>query len=124
MPAKGNNPYSTALASSHIDHDGDALQPAEQMRKYKTEEKNAKAPETLPFEFGEIPKYIADMIDSGFNCSRQLDAVLKMEKYADKKELIQFKNNIEKMITYLGKNADKILAKNTIGQQGSKYSVD
>lgn len=124
MPSKGNNPYSTAIASSRIDYDGDALQPAEQMRKYKTEEKNAKAPTTLPYEFGEIPQYVANMIDNGFNCSKQLDVVLKMEKYADKKELVAFKNNIEKMITYLGKNADKILGKNTIGNQDSKYSID
>ena len=48
--AASNSPYSTAIASGAIDLDfKNPLNPSEQMRKYKTDEKMAQAPDTLPY---------------------------------------------------------------------------
>jgi hypothetical protein len=112
MASKGTSPYSTSLANSHIDFD---LKPDQQMVKYKTEEEEAKAPHTLPFEFAALPEYFADMVDAGFNAAKTLDNVLRVEKYKDRKDLLKLKNNLEKMVSYLMKNVDPVLAKFTIG---------
>ena len=112
MASKGTSPYSTSLASSHIDFE---LNPDQQMVKYKTEEEEAKAPHTLPFELGKLPAYFADMVDSGFNAAKTLDNALRIEKYKDCKELLKLKNNLEEIVSYLMKNVDPVLAKFTIG---------
>jgi hypothetical protein len=114
MPSsKGESPYSTALANSHIDFD---LNPEHQMAKYKAEEEFAKSPYTLPYEMGDLPSYFADMVDSGFNAARTLDNVLKIEKYKENKDLMKFKNNLEKMVAYLMQNVDPVLSKFTLGK--------
>ena len=111
-----NSPYSTALASGSIDYDFESsLNPAQQMHKYKTEEKEAKAPNTLPFEFDDLPQNMADIVDSAFNASTTIDNLLKTEKYKGDKDLIQLKNNLEKTMMYFLKNGDKTLSKFTIG---------
>ena len=110
-----NSPYSTAIASGAIDFDFESsLNPSEQMRKYKTDEKEAKAPHTLPFEFGELPQQMANIVDNAFAASKNLENLLKMEKF-QKRELIKLKGNLEKIIMYLLKNGDKTLEKFTIG---------
>ena len=111
-----NSPYSTAIASSAIDFDFESsLNPSEQMRKYKTDEKEAKAPHTLPFEFGELPQQMANIVDNAFAASKNLENLLKMEEFQKNGELIKLKGNLEKMIMYLMQNGDKTLEKFTIG---------
>jgi hypothetical protein len=111
-----NSPYSTAIASGAIDFDFESsLNPSEQMRKYKTDEKEAKAPHTLPFEFGELPQQMANIVDNAFAASRNLENLLKMEEFQKNGELIKLKGNLEKIIMYLIKNGDRILSEYTIG---------
>jgi len=111
-----NSPYSTAIASGAIDFDFESsLNPSEQMRKYKTDEKEAKAPHTLPFEFGELPQQMANIVDNAFVASKNLENLLKMEKFQKNRKLIKLKGNLEKIIMYLLKNGDKTLEKFTIG---------
>jgi hypothetical protein len=85
------------------------------MRKYKTDEKEAKAPHTLPFEFGELPQQMANIVDNAFAASKNLENLLKMEEFEKNGELIKLKGNLEKIIMYLLKNGDKTLEKFTIG---------
>jgi hypothetical protein len=114
--AASNSPYSTAIASSKIDFDFESsLNPSEQMRKYKTEEKEAQAPHTLPFEFGDLPQNLANIVDNAFEASSNLENILKTEKYQKNKDLIRLKMNLEQIIMYLMKNGDKMLEKFTIG---------
>lgn len=116
--AASNSPYSTALASGSIDFDFESsLNPSEQMRKYKTEEQEAKAPYTLPFEFGELPQNLANIVDNAFEASSKLENILKTEEYKNEKELLGLKMNLEKIIMYLMKNGDKILSKHTLGEE-------
>jgi hypothetical protein len=111
-----NSPYSTAIASGAIDFDFESsLNPSEQMRKYKTDEKEAKAPHTLPFEFGELPQQMANIVDNAFAASRNLENLLKMEEFQKNGELIKLKGNLEKIIMYLMQNGDRTLEKFTIG---------
>jgi len=111
-----NSPYSTAIASGSIDFNFDSsLNPSEQMRKYKTDEKEAKAPHTLPFEFGELPQQMANIVDNAFSASKNLENLLKMEEFQKNGELIKLKGNLEKIIMYLMRNGDKTLEKFTIG---------
>lgn len=113
--AASNSPYSTALASGQIEHDFEnALNPSEQMRKYKTEEEFAKAPQTLPYEFGDLPQYLAGVVDNAFQASSNLENILGMEDYKGDKELLKLKLNLEKIVVYLMKNGDKMLRKHTI----------
>lgn len=113
-----NSPYSTALASGSIDFDFESsLNPSEQMRKYKTEEKEAQAPHFLPFEFGELPQNMANIVDNAFEASSNLENILKMEKYQKNNDLLKLKMNLEKIVVYLMKNGDKVLEKYTIGNQ-------
>lgn len=116
--AASNSPYSTALASGSIDFDFESsLNPSQQMRKYKTEEQESKAPHTLPFEFGEIPVNLATIVDNAFAASTKLENILKTEEYKDTPELMKLKSNLEKIIVYLMKNGDKTLSKFTIGEK-------
>jgi hypothetical protein len=109
--ASSNSPYSTALASGNIDFDFEnALNPSEQMKKYKTEEENAKASHTLPHEFGDLPQHLAIIVDNAFQASSNLNNVLKMEDYKRNKQLTKLKNNLEKIVMYLMKNGDKTLS--------------
>ena len=113
--AASNSPYSTALASGHIDHDFEsALNPSQQMRQYKAEEENAKAPQTLPYEFGDLPQHLAAIVDNAFQASSNLENIINMEDYKGDKELTQLKINLEKIVMYLMKNGDKVLRKFTI----------
>jgi hypothetical protein len=114
--AASNSPYSTAIASGAIDFDFESpLNPSEQMRRYKTDEKMAEAPHTLPFEFGDLPQCLANIVDNAFDASSKLESIIKMEKYQKNGDLIKLKGNLEKIIMYLMKNADKTLEKYTIG---------
>lgn len=113
-----NSPYSTAIASGAIDFDFESsLNPSQQMRKYKTDEKMAEAPHTLPFEFSEIPQCLANIIDNAFEASSKLENIIKMEKYQKNGDLIKLKGNLEKIIVYLMQNGDKTLANYTIGSE-------
>ena len=116
--AASNSPYSTAIASGSIDFDFESsLNPSQQMRKYKTEEQEAKAPHTLPFEFGDLPQCLANIVDNAFDASTKLENILKMEDYKNNSELSRLKGNLEQIIVYLMKNGDKTLSKFTIGQE-------
>lgn len=116
--AASNSPYSTALASGSIDFDFESsLNPSQQMRKYKTEEKEAQAPHVLPFEFGELPQNLANIVDNAFEASSKLENILKMEKYQKNSDLLKLKGNLEQIIMYLMKNGDKTLEKYTIGNE-------
>jgi hypothetical protein len=113
-----NSPYSTAIASGAIDFDFESsLNPSQQMRKYKTDEKLALAPNTLPFEFGELPQNLANIVDNAFEASSKLENIIKMEKYQKNGDLIKLKGNLEQIIMYLMKNGDKTLSKYTIDNQ-------
>ena len=112
-----NSPYSTAIASGAIDFDFESsLNSSEQMRKYKTDEKEAQAPHTLPFEFGDLPQNLANIVDNAFEASSNLENIIKMEKYQKRGDLIKLKGNLEAIIVYLMKNGDKILDNYTIGK--------
>ena len=116
--AASNSPYSTAIASGAIDFDFESsLNPSEQMRKYKTEEKEAQAPNVLPFEFGDLPQNLANIVDNAFESSSNLENILKMEKYQKNGDLVKLKGNLEQIIMYLMKNGDKTLEKYTIGNE-------
>lgn len=111
-----NSPYSTAIASGAIDFDFESsLNPSQQMRKYKTDEKEAQTPNVLPFEFGELPQNLANIVDNAFAASSKLENIIKMEKYQKNGDLIKLKGNLEKMIMYLMQNVDKTLENYTIG---------
>lgn len=113
-----NSPYSTAIASGAIDFDFEnSLNPSQQMRKYKTDEKLADAPNTLPFEFGELPQNLANIVDNAFEASSKLENIIKMEKYQKNGDLIKLKGNLEQIVMYLMKNGDKTLSKYTIGNE-------
>lgn len=116
--AASNSPYSTAIASGAIDFDFESsLNPSQQMRKYKTDEKLANAPDVLPFEFGDLPQNLANIVDSAFAASSKLENILKMEKYQKDGDLIKLKGNLEKIIVYMMQNGDKTLSKHTIGNE-------
>jgi hypothetical protein len=111
-----NSPYSTAIASGSIDFDFESpLNPSKQMQKYKTDEKLSDAPNTLPFEFGEMPQNLANIVDNAFQASSNLENIIKMEKYQKNGDLIKLKGNLEQIIMYLMKNGDKTLSRYTIG---------
>ena len=111
-----NSPYSTAIASGSIDFNFEnPLNPSEQMRKYKTDEKLAQAPNTLPYEFEGIPQHLANIIDSAFQASSKLKDIIKIEKYQKNGDLIKLKGNLEEIFMYLMKNGDKILSNYTNG---------
>jgi hypothetical protein len=114
--AASNSPYSTAIASGAIDFDFEnSLNPSQQMLKYKTEEKAARAPNILPAEFADLPQNLASIVDNAFSASSKLDNLLKMEQFQKDASLLKLKGNLEKMMIYLMKNGDKILSKHTIG---------
>jgi hypothetical protein len=121
MAAKGQSPYSIGIMSISINHDLDTV---EQMAKYKQEEKEAKAPHTLPYEMGELPQYFGNMVENGVQAARTLETILKSENFENRKELEKLKNNLEKMIVYLMSNVDPILAKFTIGVKDDDLEVD
>jgi hypothetical protein len=114
--AASNSPYSTALASGAIDFDFEnSLNPSQQMRKYKTEEQEAKAPNILPYEFSELPQNLANIVDNAFNAATNIENILKMEDYKDNPDLLKLKHNLEKIFSYLMNNGDKTLSKFTKG---------
>jgi len=113
--AKSSSPYSTTFASGHIDYQ--QLNPDGQMRRYKTEEKEAQAPNTLPYEMGNLPTYFGEMVSNGFEACKLIDTLLKSPKYEDAEELVKLRNNTEKMVVYLIKNVDVILEQFTIGAE-------
>lgn len=107
------SPYSTKFASGDIDLD---YNPSVQMRRLKAEEKDThSAPNILPFEFGPLPTYYANIIDNAMEACKILDSVLKEKEIKHKKQLLTLKQNTEKMLIYLIKNVDSILEKQTIG---------
>jgi predicted ATPase len=113
MAAKGQSPYSIGIAPSSIDFD---LDPTQQMRKYKREEKDARSPHVLPYEMGELPQYFANMVENGVQASRTIENILKSENFEHREELAKLKNNVEKAVVYLMKTVDPLLSKFTIGQ--------
>jgi hypothetical protein len=104
MSNTGKSPYSTEIAKSSLDFD---MNPMSQMLQYQREEQEAKAPLILPFEMAELPRLLADMVDSGFNSAKIMENVLKSENFkGDLKKLNKLKRNVEKMVVYLVKNVD------------------
>lgn len=107
-----NSPYSTKFASGEIKNDLDTTQ---MFKQYKKEEKDAEAPNILPYELGDLPMHYGDLIDSGIQACKILETALKMKEVKNKKSLSILKKNTEKMVVYLLKNVDSILEKQTIG---------
>lgn len=112
--AGGKSAYSTGFASGKIDHD---LNPKGQMKQYKTEEKEAKASNVLPYEFSQIPQYYADIVDNAIRASKTIENILRNGEYENDPDLQKLKNNTDKMIVYLTQNVDWILDKFTIGDK-------
>ena len=107
------SPYSTKFASGEIDHN---LDPRTQMRKYKKEEyETYKAPNILPYELGDLPEYYSNVVDNAMQASRIIENALKTNEIRNKKELLELKQNTDKIVYYLVKNVDRILEKQTIG---------
>jgi hypothetical protein len=118
MADKGRSPYSTEIVKSSLDYD---MNPSSQMLRYKREEQEAKSPLTLPYEMSELPRLLADMVDSGFNASKIMDNVLNSENFkGDSERLEKLKRNLEKMVTYLMSESDKILMSYTIGNKSRR----
>jgi hypothetical protein len=111
--ATTNSPYSTTFASGDIQFS--QLNPSRQMAKYKQEEKDARAPNTLPFEFGPLPELYANIVDNAFETYKILTDVLKMEQYEGEKDLEKLALASEKIVKFLMENVDKTLEKYTIG---------
>ncbi len=107
-----NSPYSTKFASGEIDHGLDTTQ---MFKQYKKEEKEAEAPNILPYELGDLPMHFGDMVDAGIQACKMLEIALKMKEIKNKKSLAILKKNTEKMVVYLLQNVDSILEKQTIG---------
>lgn len=113
--AKSDSPYSTGFASGKIDFN---LDTAQQMRQYDVEEKEThSAPNTLPYEMGDLPMYFGNMVDNGIQASKTLEVLLKTKDYDNKKDLIKLKTNLDKMVMYLIQNVDPTLDKFTIGSK-------
>lgn len=110
---KSKNPYSTSIASGNINHD---LDTAQQMQKYKQEERDThSAPNTLPYEMGNLPMYFGEMVNHGIQASKTIEDVLQNKNVEHKEELLKLKKNVEKMVMYLMENVDSVLDKFTIG---------
>lgn len=115
MASKGENPYSTKFASGEIDYE---FNPDTQMRIFKKEEKEThSAPNTLPYEMGNLPTYFGEMVDNGIQACKTIDKLLETKDVKHKKELYKLKRNTEKMVVYLLKNVDTTLEKFTIGNR-------
>lgn len=111
--AKGDSPYSTGFASSKIDNN---LDPLVQMRQYEREEKEThSAPNTLPYEMGELPQYFANIVDNGLQACKVLEDLIKSKNVKHKKDLVTLKKNTEKAIMYFLKTVDPTLDKFVIG---------
>ena len=111
--AKGKNPYSTTFTSGSIDFD---LDTEAQMRKYKQEERDThSAPNTLPYEMGNLPAYLGEMVNNGIQAAKNIEDVLQNKNVEHKEDLLKLKNNVEKMVLYLLQNVDNVLDKYTIG---------
>lgn len=111
--AKGDSPYSTGFASSKIDHN---LDPLVQMRQYEREEKEThSAPNTLPYEMGELPQYFANIVDNGLQACKVLEDLIKSKNVKHKESLVALKKNTEKAIMYFLKTVDPTLDKFVIG---------
>lgn len=107
-----NSPYSTKFASGQIENELDTTQ---MFKQYKKEEKDAEAPNILPYELGDLPMHFGDMVDAGIQACKILETALKMKEIKNKKQLSILKKNTEKMVIYLIQNVDSILEKQTIG---------
>jgi len=112
MAIKGTSPYSVTIAPSKIDYN---LNPDQQMAQFKKEEKEAQAPNSLPYELQKLPDYFADMVSSGFQAGKTLETVLNTPNMENKEELFKLKKNLDKIVVYLMTNVDNILEKSTIG---------
>jgi hypothetical protein len=121
MIGRGQSPYSIGIQPTAIQKELDTVS---QMTKYKQDEKDAKAPHTLPYEMGELPQYFGNMVENGVQAARTLETLLKSENFEHRKELEKLKNNLEKMIVYLMSNVDPILQKFTIGAKEDDFEVD
>lgn len=109
--ARGSNPYSIGVAG-RINFE---LDPSSQLRQFRREDEEAKAPHTLPYEMGELPQYYANIVENAFQAARTIDTLLKSENFENHKELFKLKTNTEKMLVYLMENVDEILSKFVIG---------
>lgn len=114
----GKSSYSTGFASGHIDHD---LNPEGQMKQYKTEEKEAKAPTILPYEFQELPENFATIVDNAIRASKTMENLLRNGQYENDPDLMKLKDNTDKIIVYLTQNVDITLDKFTIGEKIPPY---
>lgn len=115
--AIGDSPYSTGFATGKINYE---LNPAGQMKRYKTEEKETyEAPRTLPYEMGNLPQYFGNIVDNAIQASKNLENVLKEEDLDNRKDLEKLKINTDKIIMYLVENVDNILDKFTIGAKNN-----
>lgn len=109
------SPYSTKFSSGEIDFDYD---PSNMMKQFKSEEKEThKAPNILPYEFGNLPQYYSEIVKNGMEAGKVLSSILKSGEYENKRELHQLMKNTEKIVVYLLKNVDRILEKQTIGSR-------
>lgn len=107
------SPYSTKFASGEIDYDFD---PANQMRIWKREENATHlAPNTLPYEMGNLPVFFGAMVDNGFNACKTIESLLKMKNVENPEALYKLLKNTEKMVAYLLTTVDKTLEQYTIG---------
>ena len=112
MPSK-TSPYSTSFVQGAIDYD---LDPTTQMKIFKREEKETHvAPNTLPYEMGNLPTYFGAMVDNGFQACKTIEGLLKTKDVKHKKELYKLMKNTEKMIMYLVENVDPTLEMFTLG---------
>jgi hypothetical protein len=119
MASKGESPYSTKFASPDIDHDRD---PSTQMKTYKREERETHiAPNTLPYEMGNLPTNYGAMVDNGMQAAMTIENLLKTKDVKNKKELLKLKRNTEKIVLYLMQNVDYVLEQYTIG---AKHAID
>lgn len=114
MPLKGESPYSTKFASPDIDHE---MTTGSKLKSFKRDERETHtAPNTLPYEMGNLPKYYGDMIDAGIQACKDIENVLKVKDVENKKDLLKLKRATEKMVLWLLQNVDFILEKYTIGE--------
>lgn len=112
MPSK-TSPYTTNFVQGQIDYD---LNPKGQMMRYKTEERDTHiAPNTLPYEFGQLPMYYGDIIANAMEALAKLRQILSNPNIKNKKKLFKLYQNTEKIVTYLVKNVDSTLVEYTIG---------
>ena len=119
MADNSKNPYSTTVASGQINYE---LDTAAQIQKYKQEEKDThSAPNTLPYELGQLPIYFGEMVSNGIQAAKNIEDVLQSKNIEHKEELLKLKKNVDKMVMYLLENVDSVLDKFTIGR---KYRDD